>query len=164
MCYAYSESIQTGHISSDPFRGTITFRKASCPSEPQFSQAMGQTRTIPLRRALRVKSVSMEHILMLFAGIKALEEVNIEIIMGVIKRHAGPPWFSWEQTVLSTSQKQNVAHCIINRLWRLELNWPECILLLFHKQLFARGNHRRFGISPHKFSTQAFSAYSLVRP
>lgn len=34
-------------------------------------------------------------------------------------------------------------HCIINRPRSLELNCTECVLLLFHKQLFARGNHGR---------------------
>lgn len=107
MCYAYPESIQTGHISFNRFRETITFRKASYPSEPQLKQAMVQTRTVPLMRALRVKSVSMEHKLMLFVVIKALEKVNIAIILGAIKRVVGPARFSWEQSVLSTSQKQN---------------------------------------------------------
>jgi len=54
-----------------------------------------------------VKLVSTEHISMFFSGIKALTKVNIEIIMGVIKRDAGPAWFSSEQSVLSTSRKQN---------------------------------------------------------
>lgn len=31
----------------------------------------------------------MEHILVLFPGIQALEKVNVEIIMGVIKKDAG---------------------------------------------------------------------------
>lgn len=98
MCYAYPESIQTRHISFNPFRERSTFRKASYPSEPQFNQAMVQTGTVPLRRALRAKSVSTDHKLMLFAVIKALEKVNIAIILGVIKRVAGPARFSWEQS------------------------------------------------------------------
>lgn len=49
----------------------------------------------------------MKHVLMLFAAVRALRKVNTEIIMGLIKRDAGPDWFSWEQSVLSTSQKQN---------------------------------------------------------
>lgn len=49
----------------------------------------------------------IKYILMLFAAVRALRKVNTEIIRGPIKRDAGPDWFSWEQSALSTSQKQN---------------------------------------------------------
>lgn len=81
---------------------SLSERQAIRP-EPQFSQVVGQPRAIPLRRVLRAESVSMEHILMLFTGVKALEKVNIVIIVDVIKRDAGAAWLSWEKSVLSTS-------------------------------------------------------------
>ena len=66
---------------------------------------MGQTRNIWLRRVCREKPVSVECISILFAGIKALKKVNIEMIMGVIKRDSGPAWFSWEQSVLTKAKQ-----------------------------------------------------------
>lgn len=48
----------------------------------------------------------MKLILMLSAAVREHRKVNNEIIMELIKRDAGPACFFWEQSVLSTFQKQ----------------------------------------------------------